>query len=134
MIGCRVLTSTISTVSMASTRETSGGSSLQDLDLLCCSGRSLDLWLTNGETSLVDSFALFSPHQLLDFFMNNVGECFNRIQGSEEGLHHLLHNLHSKLHHEAFSTIQSFDVGSNTRRDCYVAALLGFRVMACCRA
>ncbi|RRT82146.1 hypothetical protein B296_00019575 [Ensete ventricosum] len=90
VIGCRVLTSTISTVSMASTRETSGGSSLQDLDLLCCSGRLLDLWLTNGGTSLVDSFALFFPHQLLEFFTNNVGECFNRMQGSEEGLHHLL--------------------------------------------
>ncbi|KAG4969491.1 hypothetical protein JHK85_035912 [Glycine max] len=42
---------------------------------------------------------------------------------SEEGLCDLLHNLHFELHHQAFSSIQSPDVGPHFGRYCHFTSV-----------
>ena len=57
---------------------------------------------------------------------------FNKFQGTKESMRDLLHYLHTQLHHQAFPTVQSFDVGTCTGWYCYLPTLLRIWVLACC--
>ena len=55
------------------------------------------------------------------------------MQGSKEGMCDVLHSIHTELHHQAFSSIQGFDVGPYFGRYCHFSPILSFWVMACSR-
>ena len=55
-------------------------------------------------------------------------------QGKEEGVHHLLHYLHSQLHHQALPAVQDSPDWARAGRHCNIASFFGIRVMARRRA
>jgi len=54
--------------------------------------------------------------------------------GSKEGMCYILYSLHTKLHHQALSTVQSFDGWPYLGWYCYISLVFCFRVLANCRA
>lgn len=55
------------------------------------------------------------------------------LQGSKEGMCDILHNIHSELYHQAFSSIQGSDGGPHFGGYRHFTSILSFWVMACCR-
>jgi hypothetical protein len=120
--GCRGPTCTTSTASTDSTRATSAVSSSPGSGPPCSSAPSSDLSPINS--------ACFSPFSVLLCLVHLVGTTNDEVgmvlvgQGAEEGVHHLLHQLHPELHHQALSRVQYSDDWARARWNCHVAALL----------
>jgi hypothetical protein len=105
-----------------STRATSAVSSSPGSGPPCSSAPSSDLSPINS--------ACFSPFSVLLCLVHLVGTTNDEVgmvlvgQGAEEGVHHLLHQLHPELHHQALSRVQDSDDWARARWNCHVAALL----------
>lgn len=91
----------------------------------CCLGQLLDLWPTNSEIFSVLCSDFFIA-LLIGFAFLLYFDFIHWLQGSKEGMCDLLHNIHSELYHQAFSSIQGSDGGPHFGGYRHFTSILSF--------